>query len=183
MHSQAALVWWRQNPNKTEEDIERIVAPSLSKAQVKRGFEPWQEKLHLNLFYQRVVADTDLKQTELGVTIKPMRLAAILKSAPMLPQSDTLGFQMAVDETSSKSSKGKSAKQKKKSSGKGNGDRLIELGPKKSKSAYIRRRVKLVAGKSVADALTVQVPDKDGAMGPYKKSDFKYDVKSGFLVF
>ena len=60
---------------------------------------------------------------------------------------------------------------------------LIELGPKKSKSAYIRRRVKLVAGKSVADALTVQVPDKDGAMGPYKKSDFKYDVKSGFLVF
>ena len=52
-----------------------------------------------------------------------------------------------------------------------------------SKSAYIRRRVKLVTGKSVADALTVQVPDKDGAMGPYKKSDFKYDVKSGFLVF
>ena len=29
----------------------------------------------------------------------------------------------------------------------------------------------------------IQVPDKDGAMGPYKKSDFKYDVKSGFLVF
>ena len=58
-----------------------------------------------------------------------------------------------------------------------------QLGPKKSKSAYIRRRVKLVAGKSVADALTAQVPDKDGAMGPYKKSDFKYDVKSGFLVF
>ena len=110
-------------------------------------------------------------------------MAAILKSAPMLPQSDMLGFQMAVDETSSKSSKGKSAKQKKKSSGKGSGDRLIELGPKKSKSAYIRRRVKLVTGKSVADALTVQVPDKDGAMGPYKKSDFKYDVKSGFLVF
>ena len=60
---------------------------------------------------------------------------------------------------------------------------LTELGSKTSKSAYIRRRVKLVAGKSVADALTVQVPDKDGAMGPYKKSDFKYDVKSGFLVF
>ena len=37
--------------------------------------------------------------------------------------------------------------------------------------------------KTVAEALTVQVPDKDGAMGPYKKSDFKYDVKSGFLVF
>ena len=43
--------------------------------------------------------------------------------------------------------------------------------------------MKLVAGKSVADALTVQVPDKDGAMGPYKKCDFKYDVKSGFLMF
>ena len=113
-----------------------------------------------------------------------MCVRAILKAAPMLPQSDTLGFQMAVDEPDSKSSKGKSAKQKKnKSSGKGSGDRLIELGPKKPKSAYIRRRVKLVTGKSVADALTVQVPDKDGAMGPYKKSDFKYDVKSGFLVF
>ena len=161
--SNLQLVWWRQNPKKTEEDIERIVAPFLTKAQVKRGFEPWQEKLHRNLFYQRVVTDKDLKPTELGVTIKPLRLAAILKSAPMLPQSDTLGFQMAVDETSSKSSKGKSAKQKKKSSGKGTGDRLIELGPKKSKSAYIRRRVKLVAGKSVADALAVQVPDKDDA--------------------
>ena len=43
--------------------------------------------------------------------------------------------------------------------------------------------MKLVAGKTVTEALTVQVPDKDGAMGPYKKSDFKYDVKSGFLVF
>ena len=52
-----------------------------------RGFEPWQEKLHLNLFYQRVVTDKDLKPTELGITIKPLRLAAILKSAPMLPQS------------------------------------------------------------------------------------------------
>ena len=90
--------------------------------------------LHLNLFHQRVVTDKDLKQTELGVSIKPLRLAAILKSAPLLPQSEALGFQMAVDETSSKSSKGKSAKQKKnKSSGKGSGDRLIELGPKKSK--------------------------------------------------
>ena len=93
--SDLELVWWRQNPKKTEEDIERIVAPFLTKAQVKRGFEPWQEKLHLNLFYQRVVTDKDLKPTELGITIKPLRLAAILKSAPMLPQSDTLGFQMA----------------------------------------------------------------------------------------
>ena len=68
-------------------------------------------------------------------------------------------------------------------SGVGSGDRLIELGSKKSKSAYIRRRVKLAAGKTVAEALTLQVPDKDGAMGSYKKGDFKYDVKSGFLVF
>ena len=56
-----------------------------------------------------IVTDKDLKQTELGVSIKPLRLAAILKSAPLLPQSEALGFQMAVDETSSESSKGKSA--------------------------------------------------------------------------
>ena len=66
--------------------------------------------------------------------------------------------------------------------GKGSGDRLVQLGPKKPKSAYIRRRVKSVTGKTVSEALTVQVPDKYGAMGPYKKSDFKYDVQSGFLV-
>ena len=41
--------------------------------------------------------------------------------------------------------------------------------------------MKLAAGETVAKALTIQVPDKDGAMGPYKKSDFKYDVKSGSL--
>ena len=41
----------------------------------------------------------------------------------------------------------------------------------------------LPSWRTVADALAVQVPDKDGAMGPYKKSDFKYDVKSGFLAF
>ena len=75
------------------------------------------------MFYQRVVSDKDLKPTELGVSIKPLRLAAILKSAPMLPQSDTLGFQLAVDEADSKNSKGKSTKQKKKSGGNGSGDR------------------------------------------------------------
>ena len=89
--SDLELVWWRQNPNKTEEDIERIVAPFLTKAQVKRGFEPWQEKLHLNLFYQRVVADKDIKPTKMGVAIKPLRLASILQSAPLLPQSGSLG--------------------------------------------------------------------------------------------
>ena len=44
--SDLELVWWRQNPNKTEEDIERIVAPFLTKAQVKRGFtEPSQSAI------------------------------------------------------------------------------------------------------------------------------------------
>ena len=32
------LTWWRQNPKKTEEDIEKLTVPFLTKAQVKKGF-------------------------------------------------------------------------------------------------------------------------------------------------
>ena len=31
--------------------------------------------------------------------------------------------------------------------------------------------------------LNLQVPDKDGNPAKYKKKDFKYDVKAGFLRF
>ena len=55
--------------------------------------------------------------------------------------------------------------------------------PLAPKSAHIRRRVKMAVGKTVEAALKMQVPDKDGDMVRYKKSDFKYDVKAGFLRF
>ena len=126
------LTWWRQNPKKTEEDIEKLTVPFLTKAQVKKGYEPWQEKLHLNLFFQRVVRESDLKV-----------------------------------------SKGSKV----------SGSRLIEATDKQPKSAHIRRRVKMAVGKTVEAALKMQVPDKDGDMVRYKKSDFKYDVKAGFLRF
>ena len=54
---------------------------------------------------------------------------------------------------------------------------------KTPKAAHIRRRVQLVAGKTVKQALKLQVPDKNGDLTKYKKKDFKYDVKAGFLRF
>ena len=143
----------------------------MTKAQVKKGFEPWQEKIHINLFYQRRVEDKDLTVRKSGVTVKPLRSAAIKKASPMVPQSDSVdygdGVEVAVEESKSKST----------------GGRLIVLGDKQSKAPYIRRRCKLVAGKTVLKAMKTQVPDKDGNMGKYKKADFKYDVAAGFITF
>ena len=165
------LVWWRQNPKKTEEAIEKTLAPFLTKAQVKKGFEPWQEKIHINLFYQRRLESSDLTVRKSGVSIKPLRYAAVRKASPMVPQSDSIsygdGVEVAVAESKSKST----------------GGRLIVLGDKQSKAQYIRRRCKLVSGKSILKAMKTQVPDKDGNMGKYKKADFKYDVAAGFITF
>ena len=88
----------------------------------------------------------------------------------MVPQSDSVdygdGVEVAVAESKSKST----------------GGRLIVLGDKQSKAQYIRRRCKLVAGKTILKAMKTQVPDKDGNMGKYKKADFKYDVAAGFTM-
>ena len=131
------LVWWRQNPKKTEEAIEKTLAPFLTKAQVKKGYEPWQEKIHINLFYQRRLESSDLTVRKSGVSIKPLRYAAIRKASPMVPQSDSIdyggGVEVAVAESKSKST----------------GGRLIVLGDKQSKAQYIRRRCKLVSGSSI----------------------------------
>ena len=95
----------------------------------------------------------------------------------MVPQSDVLesGWQMQNDPThkTSKQSKGS----------KGSGSRLIEATDKQPKSAHIRRRVKMAVGKTVEAALKMQVPDKDGDLVRYTKSDFKYDAKAGFPRF
>ena len=96
--------------------------PFLTKAQVKKGFEPWQEKLHINLFYQRVVRESDLKvSSKKGVSVKPLRLAAITKTKPMVPQSDMLetGWQLLGDPTHKTSKQSKGSKEV-------SGSRLIE---------------------------------------------------------
>ena len=41
----------------------------------------------------------------------------------------------------------------------------------------------MAVGKTVDAALKMQVPNKDGDMVRYKKADFKYDIKAGFLRF
>ena len=146
---------------------------------MKKGYEPWQEKLHINLFYQRVVRPSDLKiSSKKGISVKPLRLAAIMKTAPMVPQSDVLesGWRALGDPTDKASKMGKGSKLE--------GSRLIEATSKLlPKAAHIRRRVKMAVGKTVEAALKMQVPDKNGDMVRYKKADFKYDVKAGFVRF
>ena len=167
------LVWWRQNPAKTEEDIEKVLTPYLTSKQTQVGFEPWQEKLHINLFYQRIIQESDLKIGKKGLEVRPLRLAAIRKSKPMVPQSDAVNSKTAVEVAMDE----EPAKPKKDQA------KLIVRTEKEPKAAHIRRRVKLLDGKTVDKVIGMQVPNLRGDMVPYKKSDFKYDVKAGFLRF
>ena len=100
-----------------------------------------------------------------------------MKTAPMVPQSDVLesGWRALGDPTDKASKMGKGSKLK--------GSRLIEATSKLPTAAHIRRRVKMAVGKTVEAALKMQVPDKNGDMVRYKKADFKYDVKAGFVRF
>ena len=61
--------------------------------------------------------------------------------------------------------------------------KIIERTEKEPKAAHIRRRVKMMAGKTVDKVIGIQVPNLRGDMVPYKMSDLKYDVKAGFLRF
>ena len=80
------LVWWRQNPDSTEDDYEEVYRDTLKPSQVKGGFAAWEEEIHANLFYQRVVLDTDLKVTKNGTKIKRLRRAVIKRAAPLVPK-------------------------------------------------------------------------------------------------
>ena len=80
------LVWWRQNPDSTEDDYQEVYQDTLTKSQVKGGFSAWEEEIHANLFYQRVVQDTDLKVTKNGTAIKRLRRAVIKRAAPLVPK-------------------------------------------------------------------------------------------------
>ena len=79
------LVWFRQNPTSTEEDVQEIYKPTLTAKQLKEGWKPWEETVHLHLFYQRIVKSTDIKIEKDGITIKPLRKAAIKKAKALVP--------------------------------------------------------------------------------------------------
>ena len=44
-----------------EEDVQEVYAATLTTKQVADGYEPWQEKIHVNYFYQKVLTDKDLQ--------------------------------------------------------------------------------------------------------------------------
>ena len=100
-------------------------------------------------------------------------MAAIRKSKPMVTQSGAVNSKTAVEVAMDE----EPAKPKKDQA------KLIVRTEKEPKAAHIRRRVKLFDGKTVDKVIGMQVPNLRGDMLPYKKSDFKYDVKAGFLRF
>ena len=77
------LVWFLNQ--KAGDDTKEVYQPTLTAKQVKAGWKPWEETIHLHLFYQRIVKDTDVKVDQNGITLKPLRRAAIRKAAPLTP--------------------------------------------------------------------------------------------------
>ena len=77
------LVWFLNQ--KAGDDTKEVYQPTLTAKQVKAGWKPWEETIHLHLFYQRIVKDTDVKVDQSGITLKPLRRAAIRKAAPLTP--------------------------------------------------------------------------------------------------
>ena len=85
------LVWCRQNPSSTEEDVQEIYSATLTPKQVADGYEPWQEKIHVNYFYQKVLTDKDLQlkkfkhdgRNRAGITLSKLKRNGVRKSKPL----------------------------------------------------------------------------------------------------
>ena len=85
------LVWCRQNPSSTEEDVQEIYSATLTPKQVADGYEPWQEKIHVNYFYQKVLTDKDLQlkkfkhdgRNRAGITLSKLKRNGVKKSKPL----------------------------------------------------------------------------------------------------
>jgi hypothetical protein len=85
------LVWCRQNPSSTEEDVQEVYAATLTTKQVADGYEPWQEKIHVNYFYQKVLIDKDLQlkkfkhdgRNRAGITLSKLKRNGVKKSKPL----------------------------------------------------------------------------------------------------
>ena len=79
-------VWWRQNPKAKGEDYEEVYQDTLSPAQVKNGFSAWQEEIHANLFYQKVIDDKDLVKKAGGYELKRLKRSLVKRAKPLVPQ-------------------------------------------------------------------------------------------------
>ena len=85
------LAWWRQNPSSTEEDMQEIYAATLTSQQVADGYEPWQEKIHVNYFHQKVLTDKDLQlkkfkhdgRQRAGITLSKLKRNGVKKAKPL----------------------------------------------------------------------------------------------------
>ena len=77
-------VFWRQNPAATEEDVQEVYRESLTAKQLKDGYQPWTERIHLNHFYQRALTDKELKDTGKGRQLNKLKRAMIRKSGPLM---------------------------------------------------------------------------------------------------
>ena len=86
------LVWYRDSPSSTDEDVDEIYAPTLTSKQVSDGYGPWDEKIHLNHFYQRALTTKDLLKKKFkregqnsmdGFTLSKIKRAGIKKCKPL----------------------------------------------------------------------------------------------------
>ena len=77
-------VFWRQNPAATEEDVQEVYRESLTAKQLKDGYQPWTERIHLNHFYQRALTDKELKDNGNGRQLNKLKRAMIRKSGPLM---------------------------------------------------------------------------------------------------
>ena len=59
---------------------------TLSPAQVKNGFSAWQEEIHTNLFYQKVIDDKDLVKKAGGYELKRLKRSLVKRAKPLVPQ-------------------------------------------------------------------------------------------------
>ena len=50
------------------------------------GFSAWQEEIHANLFYQRVIDDKDLVKKAGGYELKRLRRSLVKRAKPLVPQ-------------------------------------------------------------------------------------------------
>jgi transposase InsO family protein len=83
MYEKLKLVWMRQNPSSTEEDIEEVYGSVLKPQHAAAGFQPYSDKIHLNYFYQRILTKHDVIRKGENHAIPKARLAIIRKSKPM----------------------------------------------------------------------------------------------------
>jgi hypothetical protein len=63
-----------------------------------------------------------------------------------------------------------------------NDDRVLVLGSKTPKSEYIKARVTLAVGKTMAAALTTTYANNKGQQVPYRLADLKYDLRQKCLA-